>query len=86
MAQSHEPTKGETIKHVEDLSEAGNLSGAGGSTTLALVLAEENPKPFWSSFLRLYLCLAVAYMCSSTNGFDANTFGAYFPFLCFFFF
>jgi hypothetical protein len=35
----------------------------------------ENPRPFRKSFIKLYLCLFVAYMCSSTNGFDANTFG-----------
>jgi hypothetical protein len=42
-------------------------------------LAQEQPHPFRKSFLRLYLCLAVAYMCSSTNGFDANTFGTRLP-------
>ncbi len=45
------------------------------SVALAEALALENPRPFRKSFLRLYLCLFVAYMCSSTNGFDANTFG-----------
>lgn len=45
------------------------------SRALAAALAQEQPRPFRKSFLRLYLCLAVAYMCSSTNGFDANTFG-----------
>ena len=45
------------------------------SRALAAALAHEQPRPFRKSFLRLYACLAVAYMCSSTNGFDANTFG-----------
>lgn len=45
------------------------------SRALAAALAQEQPRPFRKSFLKLYLCLAVAYMCSSTNGFDANTFG-----------
>ncbi|KAI0630724.1 general substrate transporter [Trametes polyzona] len=31
--------------------------------------------PLRASFLRLYGCLFVAYLCSATNGFDANTFG-----------
>ncbi|KAI0666318.1 general substrate transporter [Trametes maxima] len=31
--------------------------------------------PLRRSFLRLYACLFVAYLCSATNGFDANTFG-----------
>ncbi len=45
------------------------------SMAFAEALALENPRPFRKSFLKLYLCLFVAYMCSSTNGFDANTFG-----------
>ena len=45
------------------------------SVALAEALAYENPRPWRKSFIRLYMCLAVAYMCSSTNGFDANTFG-----------
>lgn len=48
------------------------------SRAFAAALAQEQPHPFRKSFLRLYLCLAVAYMCSSTNGFDANTFGTRF--------
>jgi MFS family permease len=45
------------------------------SRALAAALAQEQPHPFRKGFLQLYLCLTVAYMCSSTNGFDANTFG-----------
>lgn len=45
------------------------------SRAFATALAEEQPRPFRKSLIKLYLCLAVAYMCSSTNGFDANTFG-----------
>ncbi|OAA55496.1 General substrate transporter [Niveomyces insectorum RCEF 264] len=71
----------EPTKHVESAAgDEGTKSGPdspgrNGSTALAMALAEENPRPFRKSFLKLYLCLAVAYMCSSTNGFDANTFG-----------
>ncbi|RDX50831.1 general substrate transporter [Lentinus brumalis] len=36
---------------------------------------QEDVNPFRRSFLRLYGCLFVAYLCSATNGFDANTFG-----------
>jgi hypothetical protein len=45
------------------------------SAALAQAIAEDDAKPFRKSFRHLYLCLLVAYMCSSTNGFDANTFG-----------
>ena len=38
-------------------------------------LLRENPRVFRKSFLKLYGCLFVGYLCSATNGFDANTFG-----------
>ena len=65
------------LEHVEDVKEDGKDVEIAGvrSIALAQALAEEQPRPFRRSFLKLYLCLAVAYMCSSTNGFDANTFG-----------
>ena len=37
---------------------------------------EEDVNPLRRSFLRLYGCLFVAYLCAATNGYDANTFGA----------
>ncbi|KAI0718074.1 general substrate transporter [Cerioporus squamosus] len=42
---------------------------------LGHLLRQEDVSPFRRSFLRLYGCLFVAYLCSATNGFDANTFG-----------
>jgi len=39
------------------------------SRALVAALAEENPRPFRKSFLKLYVCLFFAYMCSSTTGF-----------------
>jgi MFS family permease len=57
-----------------DLHAAARQTGSR-SVAMAQALALENPRPFRRSFLRLYACLFVAYMCSSTNGFDANTFG-----------
>ncbi|OZJ02363.1 hypothetical protein BZG36_04479 [Bifiguratus adelaidae] len=42
---------------------------------MELALLEENPRPFRKSFLKLYACIFVGYLCSATNGFDANTFG-----------
>lgn len=44
------------------------------SRMTAAILAE-NPRPFRKSFLNLYVCIFVGYLCSATNGFDANTFG-----------
>lgn len=38
-------------------------------------LQEDNPRPLRKSFLKLYLCIFVGYLCSATNGFDSNTFG-----------
>jgi hypothetical protein len=38
-------------------------------------LLKENPRPLRKSFLKLYCCIFVGYLCSATNGFDANTFG-----------
>jgi hypothetical protein len=38
-------------------------------------LLRENPRAFRKSFLKLYCCIFVGYLCSATNGFDANTFG-----------
>ena len=65
------------LEHVEHIKQGQKDVEAVGvrSVALARALAEEQPRPFRRSFLRLYLCLAVAYMCSATNGFDANTFG-----------
>jgi hypothetical protein len=74
--------KGNPAEHVEDQHDDGLKGNISSKTTervrsvaLAEALAYENPRPFRRSFIRLYLCLVVAYMCSSTNGFDANTFG-----------
>lgn len=35
----------------------------------------EEVDPFRKSFLKLYGCLFVAYLCAATNGYDGNTFG-----------
>lgn len=61
----------ETMRSKNDVAVAVEVR----SRALATALAQEDPRPFRKSFCKLYLCLAVAYMCSSTNGFDANTFG-----------
>lgn len=44
------------------------------SRMTAAILAE-NPRALRKSFLKLYACIFVGYLCSATNGFDANTFG-----------
>ncbi|EJU03047.1 general substrate transporter [Dacryopinax primogenitus] len=41
------------------------------------VLKEEPPHPWSWPMIRLYGCLWVSYLCSMTNGFDANTFGGF---------
>ena len=38
---------------------------------------QEQVNPFRRSFLQLYGCLFVAYLCAATNGYDANTFGEF---------
>jgi hypothetical protein len=83
MAQSTEPTIIKIdLEHKETVDAKHGVAVAVEvrSKALAAALAQEQPHPFRKSFRRLYLCLAVAYMCSSTNGFDANTFGQ----ICFF--
>jgi hypothetical protein len=44
-------------------------------------LMKENPSPFRKSFFRMYAVIFVGYLCSATNGFDANTFGRFEPVL-----
>jgi hypothetical protein len=78
MPRSTEPTIVKIdFEHKETADARSNVAAAVEvrSRALAAALAQEQPHPFRKSFLKLYLCLAVAYMCSSTNGFDANTFG-----------
>ncbi|OBZ66743.1 Lactose permease, partial [Grifola frondosa] len=45
------------------------------SARLTQTVLLESPDPLRRSFLKLYAILFVAYLCSATNGFDANTFG-----------
>jgi MFS family permease len=80
MAKSTEPTIVKIdFEHRETADATSTLARA--AEVRSRALAQEQPHPFRKSFLRLYLCLAVAYMCSSTNGFDANTFGTRLPFI-----
>ena len=39
------------------------------------VFLQERVHPLRKSFLKLYACIFIGYLCSATNGFDANTFG-----------
>ncbi|TFK50630.1 general substrate transporter [Heliocybe sulcata] len=41
-------------------------------------LLDENAHPLRKSFLKLYAILFIAYLCSATNGLDANTYGGLF--------
>lgn len=74
-------TKVTDTNHFEDVVKHRNREGELDDNNRVLVsrmeeaLAQENPKALRKSFLRLYACIFVAYLCCATNGFDANTFG-----------
>lgn len=67
--------------HFEDIDKHGTREGELHDNHGVLIsrmeeaLAQEKPKALRKSFLRLYGCIFVAYLCCATNGFDANTFG-----------
>ena len=89
MAEAREPSIVKIVVEQQETKVASKNTSSHASAVetrsraLATALAEKQPTPFRKSFLKLYLCLAVAYMCSSTNGFDANTFGkAVYHFWC----
>ncbi|KIW81412.1 hypothetical protein Z517_04437 [Fonsecaea pedrosoi CBS 271.37] len=89
-------TKTYDITHSEDLAggrqqehEYGDIQGTARihASRMEEALLQEKPKPLRKSFLKLYACIFIAYLCSATNGFDANTFGglsAMPPFIDFF--
>lgn len=58
------PTKDTTQSHMTE-------------SRMQAALLRENPRIFRSSFLKLYGCIFVGYLCSATNGFDSNTFGMF---------
>lgn len=62
------------IVHDEDLDKVTTASCMKESRMQAALL-RENPRVFRNSFLKLYGCIFVGYLCSATNGFDSNTFG-----------
>lgn len=71
----------DAIQVIESLPE----SSAGGTeealvqdSRLARALLQENPNPLRRSFLKLYAVIFVAFLCSATNGYDANTYGGLF--------
>ncbi|CDO72080.1 hypothetical protein BN946_scf184962.g23 [Trametes cinnabarina] len=68
------PISKDSTSKVEDVEV---LSGAGDKASDAEVASKTDLKvnPLRPSFLSLYGCLFIAYLCSATNGFDANTFG-----------
>ncbi|KAH0847431.1 Lactose permease [Fonsecaea pedrosoi] len=89
-------TKTYDITHSEDLAggrqqehEYGDIQGTARihASRMEEALLQEKPRPLRKSFLKLYACIFIAYLCSATNGFDANTFGglsAMPPFIDFF--
>ena len=64
----------DSIVAVDDALPAFPAQGLETKPRLAQLL-HEDVNPFSRSFLKLYGCLFVAYLCSATNGVDANTFG-----------
>lgn len=68
------PTKDSTTVHNEgptkDVTQARMTE-----SRMQAALLRENPRVFRKSFLKLYGCLFIGYLCSATNGFDSNTFG-----------
>ena len=75
------------ISHSEDVGrqQVGQDAGIRGTARIHAsrmeeALLQEKPRPLRKSLLKLYACIFVAYLCSATNGFDANTFGINYPF------
>ncbi|KAJ9616676.1 hypothetical protein H2200_000395 [Cladophialophora chaetospira] len=86
--------KAHDISHSEDadqryVGQDGGIQGTARihASRMEEALLQEKPRPLRKSFLKLYAIIFVAYLCSATNGFDANTFGglsAMPPFISFF--
>ena len=76
-------TKTYNVKHSEDGVDQAHVEHEHGGTArihasrMEEALLQEKPRPLRKSFLKLYAVIFVAYLCSATNGFDANTFGQY---------
>ncbi|KAL7807437.1 general substrate transporter [Trichoderma gracile] len=62
------------VVHDEDPVKV-NVPSCMTESRMQAALLRESPHVFRNSFLRLYGCIFVGYLCSATNGFDSNTFG-----------
>ncbi|KAJ5805066.1 hypothetical protein N7474_010953 [Penicillium riverlandense] len=62
------------VVHDEDPTKAATQKNMTQSRMQA-ALVRENPRVLRKSFLKLYGCIFVGYLCSATNGFDSTTFG-----------
>lgn len=62
------------VVHDEDPTQATTQRNMTQSRMQA-ALVRENPRVLRKSFLKLYGCIFVGYLCSATNGFDSTTFG-----------
>lgn len=62
------------VAHDEDPNKATTQRSMTQSRMQA-ALVRENPRVLRKSFLKLYGCIFVGYLCSATNGFDSTTFG-----------
>ncbi|ANB13391.1 glucose-inactivated glycerol proton symporter STL1 [Sugiyamaella lignohabitans] len=68
------------VEYVDDVSIDENIKGNVQeaqvfSAAMEEALRKDKPQPWSKGMIKLYLILAVGYLCSATNGFDANTFG-----------
>ena len=64
-------------EYEEDTREGTVVQSTMVESRMEAALMKDNPSPFRKSFLRMYACIFVGYLCSATNGFDANTFGRF---------
>ena len=74
--------KGQTVEqlkasqsHIDDVGTTTTETRIHASRMEEVLLAEHPIRPLRKSFLKLYAVIFVGYLCSATNGFDANTFG-----------
>ncbi|OSD05262.1 general substrate transporter [Trametes coccinea BRFM310] len=70
------PSSKDSVVQVDDVEVLPSVSADDkASHAESTSIAEQEVNPLRPSLLRLYGCLFIAYLCSATNGFDANTFG-----------
>jgi hypothetical protein len=76
-AKTYDVSHSEDAAAQQEAERNGNVRGTARihASRMEEALLQEKPRAWRKSFLKLYACIFVAYLCSATNGFDANTFG-----------